>query len=422
MIKILKWILKKLAQAVIRRYQPGIVAITGSVGKTSAKEAIKAVLGKERHIWATSGNFNNEIGVPLTILGDWPKIEKPAFLFWLRVIIFAFNRIIFPNRATYPEILILEYAADRPGDLKYLLEIARPQIAVVTAVGEIPVHVEFYSGPEALAREKARIVEQLPTVGFAVLNADDALVSDMKNRTRAQIMTFGFDNSAQIKITGFENTSNGEPIGVIFKLEYNGSFVPIKINRAFGKSQAYAAAAAASVGLIFGMNLVKIAEALIENYQAPEGRMNLIPGIKETFIIDDSYNASPLSMKAALETLRDLRAKRKIAVLGDMLELGKYSLEAHEEIGKFAAKSVDLLFTVGPQAKFIAETAQKAGLDKENIFSFLITEEAKKEVELKIKKGDLILVKGSRAIGLDKIVNEIKALSSSGSGQGVLNA
>ena len=409
-LKILKWSLKKLAQAVIRRYQPGIVAITGSVGKTSTKEAIKAVLCKERRIRAASGNFNNEIGVPLTILGDWQKIEKPIFLFWLKVISSALVRVLFPRRSAYPEILVLEYAADRPGDIKELLEIARPQIAVVTAVGEIPVHVEFYSGPEALAREKAKIIEQLPTVGFAILNADDALVFDMKSRTRAQVMTFGFSELAQIKITGFENASNGEPTGVVFKLEYGGSFVPIKINNAFGKGQASAAAAAACVGLIFGVNLVKIAEALIENYQAPQRRMNLVPGVKETFIIDDSYNASPLSMKAALETLRALKSKRKIAVLGDMLELGKYSLEAHEEIGKFAAGIVDLLFTVGPRAKFIAAAANKAGLAKENILSFLIAEEVKKEVELKIKKGDLILVKGSRAIGLDKVVDEIKQM------------
>ncbi|MDP3052403.1 MAG: UDP-N-acetylmuramoyl-tripeptide--D-alanyl-D-alanine ligase [bacterium] len=407
-LKILRWALKGLAKNFVSRYQPGIVAVTGSVGKTSTKEAIKAVLSRERRVRATSGNFNNEIGVPLTILGDWQKIEKPAFWFWARVILSALIRILNPHKSAYPEILVLEYAADRPGDIKYLLEIVRSQIAVVTAIGNIPAHVEFYSGPEALAREKSKIVEQLPTVGFAILNADDALVLDMKNRTRSQIMTFGFNDFAQIKITGFENFSDNGPTGIAFKLEYGGNFVPVKINGAFGKGQAYAAAAAACVGLIFGMNLVKIAEALAENFKPPLRRMNLVKGVKGTFIIDDSYNASPLSMRLALETLKELKAKRKVAVLGDMLEIGKYSLEAHEEIGKFAAGFVDLLITIGPRAKFIAEAAAKAGLDKENISSFLIAEEAKKEVELKIKKGDLILVKGSRAIGLDKVVEEIK--------------
>ena len=412
-LKTLRWILKELARAFISRYQPGIVAVTGSVGKTSTKEAIRAVLSKERRIRATSGNFNNEIGVPLTILGDWQKIEKPAFFFWWKVIFVSLSKILIPkklNPSEYPEILILEYAADRPGDIKYLLEIARPQIAVVTAIGEIPVHVEFYSGSEALAREKAKIVEQSPTAGFVILNADDTLVLDMKNRTRSQVITFGFSDISQVRITGFENSSNGEPTGVIFKLEYGGSFVPIRLAGAFGKGQAYAAAAAACVGLAFGMNLVKIAEALIENFKPPLRRMNLVSGVKGTFILDDSYNASPLSMRAALETLKELKAKRKVAVLGDMLEIGKYSLEAHEAVGKFVAGFVDLLITVGPRAKFIAESANKAGLPKENILSYLIAEEAKKEVQLKIKKGDLILVKGSRAISLDEVVDEIRQM------------
>jgi UDP-N-acetylmuramoyl-tripeptide--D-alanyl-D-alanine ligase len=414
-LKILRWILKELAKAFISRYQPGIVAVTGSVGKTSTKEAIRAVLSKERRIRATSGNFNNEIGLPLTILGNWQKIEKPAFFFWWKVVFTSLFKILIPkklNPSEYPEILVLEYAADRPGDIRYLLEIARPQIAVVTAIGEIPVHVEFYSGPEALAREKAKIVEQLPTAGFVILNADDPLVMDMKNRTRSQMITFGFSDFSQVKITGFENSSNGEPTGVVFKLEYGGSFVPIKLAGAFGKGQAYAAAAASCVGLAFGMNLVKIAEALIENFKPPLRRMNLIPGVKGTFVIDDSYNASPLSMRAALETLKELKAKRRIAVLGDMLEIGKYSLEAHEAMGKFAAGFVDLLITVGPRAKFIAEAANRTGLPKENIFSYLIAEEAKKEIQLKIKKGDLILIKGSRAISLDEIVDEIKEIKS----------
>ena len=302
------------------------------------------------------------------------------------MVIISLFRVSIPrkfNFLKYPEILILEYAADRPGDIKYLLEIAKPQIAVVTAIGEIPVHVESYSGPEALAREKTKLIEQLPTLGFAILNVDDSFVADMKSRTRSQVMTFGFSDTAQMKITGFENLSNGEPAGIVFKLGYGGSFVPVKINGVFGKGHAYATVAAACVGLIFGMNLVKIAEALVANFKPPLGRMSLIPGVKGTFIIDDSYNASPLSMKAALETLRDLKAKRKIAVLGDMLEIGKYSLEAHEKVGKFVADFVDLLITVGPRAKFIAEAANKSGLAKENISSFLIAEEAKKKLNLK---------------------------------------
>lgn len=420
---ILRNILHWLAKQTIRRYQPGIVAITGSAGKTSTKEAIRAVLSRERVLRAAVGNLNTDLGMPLAVLGDWSEKElrlvsreQPAgkkrvrkLFFWLKVIVLSFRRLMFSLAATYPEILVLEYGADKPGDIRRFLEIGRPQIAVVTAVGRIPAHVEFYAGPEAVAREKARLAEQLPTVGFAVLNADDALVLEMKNRTRAQIMTFGFSDKAQLKIANFENfLRDGRPAGAMFKLEYGGSFVPIKIEGVLGKGVAYAAAAAACVGLIFGVNLVKIAEALSADFEPPRRRMRLLSGIKNTQLIDDSYNASLLSMRLALEELRSLKVKRKIAVLGDMLEIGGYSEEAHREIGILAAEAVNLLFTVGSGGKIIAEAGRKAGLDKEDIFSFADAEEAAPEILSKIQAGDLILVKASRAIGLDKIAEEIR--------------
>ena len=407
LLKILKWLLKTLAQLTIWRYKPGIIGITGSVGKTSAKEAIFAVLSQERRVRRSSGNFNNELGLPLTILGDWQEIK--GLFFWPKVILLSLLRVIF--KVSYPEILVLEYGADKPGDIRYLLKIAKPQIGVITAVGEIPVHVEFYSGPEAVAREKSKIIEILPANGFAVLNSDDITVMEMKNRTRAHLMTFGFNEEAQVKISNFENQMEGEvPEGISFKLEYGGSFVPVKIKNNFGRAPAYAAAAAAAVGLIFGLNLVKISEGLVR-YQAPPHRLTLVKGVKNTWIIDDCYNASPLSMEAALEVLRDLKAKRKIAVLGDMLEIGRYTPEAHEVVGKSTAKIVDLLFTVGPRARFIAEAAEKAGLDKNKIFSFDTVLGVGKVLEHHLHLGDLVLIKASRAINLDKVVEEIKEMA-----------
>jgi UDP-N-acetylmuramoyl-tripeptide--D-alanyl-D-alanine ligase len=402
--KYLQRIVRQLAIWTLRKYQPGIIAVTGSVGKTSTKEAIYTVLRNHRFVRASKGNFNNEIGMPLTILGDWDEIRGRWF--WAKVIGSALVRLVF--RLRYPELLILEYAADKPGDIKYLTDIARPQIGVVTAIGDIPVHVEFYSGPEAVAREKAKVVEALPATGFAVLNYDDLAVLDMKERTRAHIMTYGFGEGAQVQITNFEvRTDNNRPGGIAFKLNYAGSFVPVRLEGSFGKAQAYAAAAAAAMGIVFGLNLVKIAEALLE-YQAPGGRGRLVEGVKHTYIIDDAYNASPLSMEAAIETVGNLRAVRKVAVLGDMLEIGKYAVEAHEEIGKLAGKNFDLLITVGARAKFIAEGAYESGMAKKNIYSFDTSEEAAPEVQKLIKKGDLILIKASHSIGLEKIVEEIR--------------
>lgn len=421
-VKILRKILRRLARWTIWRYRPAVIGVTGSAGKTSTKLAIKAVLERDRRVRAASGNLNSDLGMPLTILGDWSE-EDLALVsratprgtktltkmgFWIKVIVSSAWRIAFASARDYPEILILEYGADRPGDIKYLLSIARPNISVITAIGDIPVHVEFYAGPEEVAREKGRLIEYLPSGGFAILNADDDIVMNLQSRTRARVMTFGFDKNAEVRISRFENkVHNGLAVGISFKLEHGSAIVPVRIDNVFGRAHAYAAGAAAAIGLVFGMNLVTISEALAA-YAPPAARMQLVPGIKYTQVIDDSYNASLIAMRSALETLAALPAKRKVAVLGDMLEIGKYTPEAHEAVGRLAAQDADVLFTVGPRAKFIAEAARAAGMKRAMIFSFDTAEEAHKPVQDFIKKGDLILVKGSHSMHMDTIVEEIK--------------
>ncbi len=417
----LRWILRKLAQGTMWRYRPGVVGVTGSVGKTSTKLAIATVLSTVRRVRVTPGNLNNEIGLPLTILGDWPKGElalvsrdTPAgtarlrkVWFWLKVICTSAWRIVSKD-ATYPEILILEYGADHPGDIKALLKIARPNVSVITAVGEYPVHVEFYDGPDDVAREKGRLIECLPVAGFAIMNYDDETVMRLAPRTRGRVISYGFERGAELQISRFENRTEGqELLGVSFRLAYGGGSVPVSIDHVFGRSQAYAAAAATAAGLIFGLNLVKIAEAL-RSYRPAPSRMQIVPGIKATTLIDDSYNASPSSMHAALDTLRDLPARRRIAVLGDMLEIGRYTPEAHERVGRLAAQSADILFTVGPRAKFIAEGARAMRMKPANIFSFDTADDAGRPLQDIMKPGDLVLIKGSHAMQLDKVVEEVR--------------
>lgn len=419
---ILRKTLRRLARWTIWRYRPAVIGVTGSAGKTSTKLAIKAVLERDRRVRAAFGNLNSDLGLPLAILGDWSErdlalvsratprgtkiLQKIGF--WLRVIVGSAWRIVFSCAADYPEILILEYGADRPGDIKYLLSIARPNVSVITAIGDIPVHVEYYAGPDEVAREKGRLIEYLPSGGFAILNIDDDTVMNLQSRTRARVMTFGFDKDAEVRISRFENRiHDGAPVGISFKLEHGSAIVPVRIDNAFGRAHAYAAGAAAAIGLVFGMNLVTISDALAR-YSPPESRMQLVPGIKYTSILDDSYNASLIAMRSALETLAALPAKRKVAVLGDMLEIGKYTPEAHEAVGRIVAKDADVLFTVGPRAKFIAEAAREAGMKRAMIFSFDTADEARKPVQDFIKKGDLILVKGSHSMQMDKIVNEIR--------------
>ena len=436
MTGILKKILRKCARAIVWNYRPEIVAVTGSVGKTSAKDAIFAVLSNkgesslsEKERWSvrkSKGNFNNEIGTPLNIIGEWSdedlkliSRDTPAktkrvqkALFWVRVLSTAIAHVVVPRKKRYPQVLILEYGADRPGDIKYLLGLARPKIGVVTAIGEMPSHLEYYEDVEAVAREKGRLIESIPAGGWAIVNHDDELVLAMKEKTRARVKTFGFDEAADVRISQFENRSvDGRPEGIAFKIEHEGSFVPVTVKNVFGRAQAYSIAAAFAVGIAFGLNLVEIAE-LIERYYVPaKRRMNLVEGIKGCWIIDDSYNAAPLSVKEALTTVKDLQAERKIAVLGDMLELGKLSIEAHESIGKMILGTVDELFTAGPRGKFIAEAAMKNGMARGRIHIFDTVDELLPEIQKVVQKGDLVLVKASRGMALDRVVEEIREMA-----------
>lgn len=407
--KIIIWKLGIIAKIYLRRYKPQIIAVTGNVGKTSTKEAIATVLARSKRIRSGNGNLNNEFGVPLTIIGDWADNYYEAentLWFFVRTLVVSFFGLFFNK--SYPEILVLEYGADKPGDIKCLVNKFKPHIGVVTAVGEVPVHVEYFSGPEGVAREKSKLVEALLVSDFAVLNFDDLAVLKMKDRTKAKIYTCGYGDGAMVRISNLESwLENGIPEGVNFKINYNDSFVPFKLSGSLGKSQGYAAAAAVAVGLILGMNLVDISEALSE-YHGPKGRLRILKGIKNSVVVDDTYNASPTSMHLALETLRDLTGLRRVAILGDMLELGKYTIQAHQEIGNLAGSFVDLLICVGSRAKFIADSAFNQ-MPAGNIFKFDTSDEAKLKVKELIKEGDLILVKGSQGIRMEKIVEEIMA-------------
>lgn len=396
-----------LARFTLKRFRPRIIGITGNVGKTSTKLAVYTVLREsKKRVRMAGGNLNNEYGLPLAVLTDY---ERPGgIFFWLWVIALSSFRLISPwAKRKYPKILILEYAADKPGDIRYLTKIVKPTIAVVTAVGQIPVHVEFFSDREAVIKEKTRLIKGLGPEGIAILNHDDPAVLAMRNQTKAQVMSYGFHKSADLRITNFEDRSEfGWPLGISFKLETDTSSVPVKIDNVFGVSQAYAATAAAAVGLCEGLNLVQIAEAL-SLYEGEKGRTKLIAGIKESWIIDDTYNSSPASLKAALAIFNDLRAPRKVAILGDMLELGSYAKHAHEEMGKLARQAVDELITVGPLAKLISEKAE--GLKKENIHSFRNTAELIPKVKDLIEEKDLILVKGSQSMRMEKLVAVLMA-------------
>ena len=399
--KIIIAILKLEAKLILARFRPKIIAVTGTVGKTSVKEAVALVLGSEFNVRKSEKSYNSEIGVPLTIIGaqtGWGSFKQ-----WLAVIFKGLK--VFLLAGDYPKFLVLEMGVDRPKDMEKMVSWVKPYVAVITAVGTIPVHVQYFSGPEELISEKRKLVECLNDNNWAVLNIDDKAVSSFRKNTKAQTITYGFSESADLVASNYK--MDGE--GIVFKVSYKGNIVPVKLAQFFGRHNVYTALSAIGAGLACGINLVKSVEA-VSKMKPPLGRMNLLEGVNGSLIFDDSYNSSPIAAEAAIEVLSEYPAKRRIAVLGDMKELGEFSHSEHERIGELLrAKDVWLLFTVGQEAKFIAEGARRSGFDAFKIFEFSDSAEVGEAVKKIIQEGDLILVKGSQSTRMEKVVEKIMA-------------
>lgn len=398
----------------MRHYTPKIIAVTGSVGKTSTKDAIFTIISTKFHARKSEKSFNSEIGVPLTILGLENAWSNPFK--WLWNIKLGFWRIFFAKN--YPRLLVLEVGADKPDDIKNIISWVKPDIAVVTALADMPVHVANFGSPEKIYEEKAKLVEALGPHGIAVLNADDERVLKLKKKTVSKTALFGMSGQSNTiadilgSYPSYAYDDDNRPTGIIFRIDFGGASVPIQINGGLGKGIIYSVLAATAVAKALGMNALEIAEQA-KKVKLPPGRMKILAGLKNTTIIDDSYNSSPVAAELALKTLKDLEVKsgeRKIAALGDMRELGDFSENEHKKIGKLASQVVDILMTVGPQSRFIAEGALNNGLGEDKIFQFENSRAAGQFAQNIIQKGDIILVKGSQnEIRMEWFVEEIMA-------------
>ncbi|MBP9756994.1 MAG: UDP-N-acetylmuramoyl-tripeptide--D-alanyl-D-alanine ligase [Candidatus Pacebacteria bacterium] len=400
------YILTLEARAVLLRHKPSIVAVTGSVGKTTTKDAIYAALSGELHVRKSAKSFNSEFGVPLTILGletGWNDPWK-----WLSNMVQGFF-VIFAR--TYPKWLVLEVGADRPGDIRRIAVWLRPDISVITGVPDIPVHVEYFNSPGEVLKEKRELADHLKPGGTLILNGDEARMRMLQNSFRGTSLTYGFDQQNSYAAFGEEILyENDMPNGMQFKIMRKGETVPMIVHHALGRPRVYAATAALAVAEVIGID-TDVAAAAISKWDPPPGRVRVLPGIKGTVIIDDTYNSSPTAVLAALDTLKMVKGKRKIAVLGDMLELGRYSSEAHKHVGERVAETADMLRTVGFRSRLVAESALDAGMKDAKIMQYEMdeAERAGKELERDLKPGDVVLVKGSQSMRMERTVLEIMA-------------
>jgi UDP-N-acetylmuramoyl-tripeptide--D-alanyl-D-alanine ligase len=364
--------LQKVASFWRRKLNLRVIGITGSVGKTTTKELTAEVLSQRYVTFKSTANYNNEIGLPLNALSITESHERA----------------------------VLEMGFYVSGEIALLADIALPVIGVITNIGTV--HAERAGSQQAIYSGKAELVRALPKDGVAILNLDDPLVKRMAQETQARVFWYGLDSQADLWADEVEGMGLD---GVRFRLHYSGETLHVRIPL-IGRHSVHTALRAAAVGLVEGLSWGEILAGLrIGN---PQLRLVAVQGKNGSLLLDDTYNASPESTVAALNLLEELDG-RKVAVLGDMLELGPYEEQGHRLVGNLAAKVADALITVGPRARIIAETAEAAGLDAKAITQFEDSQQALGFLKDSLAKGDVVLVKGSRAVHMDKIVPELEA-------------
>ncbi|ESP62965.1 UDP-N-acetylmuramoylalanyl-D-glutamyl-2,6-diaminopimelate--D-alanyl-D-alanine ligase [Smithella sp. ME-1] len=359
--------LQKIAAFWRRRLNIRVIGITGSVGKSTTKELIAEVLSQKYRTLKNFGNLNNEIGLPLTIIRMTESHQRA----------------------------VLEMGFYVPGEIKLLCEIADPITGVITNIGAV--HAERAGSLEAIARGKAELIEYLPSTGTAILNYDDPMVRPMAEKTQANVLFYGLNPQAHLWADQIEGLGLQ---GIRFCLHYKNERLFLRVPL-IGQHSVHTALRAAAVGLVEGLTWQEIVNGLQQGHT--QLRLAAVTTPSGALILDDTYNASPDSVMAALNLLDELQGE-KCAVLGDMLELGLYEEQGHEMVGVRAAQVVKRLITVGERAKIIAQTAKRSGLPGKAITSVDSVDEAIQVLQGTFKKNDVVLVKGSHGLHMEQIV------------------
>lgn len=368
--------LQQIARYWRRKLDLRVVGITGSVGKSTTKEMVAEVLSTRYRTLKSPGNLNNEIGLPLTIL----------------------------RLSSGHQRAVLEMGFYVPGEIAFLCDIALPQVGVVTNIGTV--HAERAGSQEAIARGKSELVQALPPApeGVAILNFDDPWVRRMEEKTKARIFFYGLSREANLWA---DNVVGLGLEGIRFRLHYQGETLHVRIPL-IGRHSVHTALRAAAVGLAEGMNWQEILEGLHQGHT--QLRLAAVRTQTGALLLDDTYNASPESMLAALNLLDELGG-RKVAVLGDMLELGPYERTGHEMVGLRAAQVANILLTLGERAHLIADAARRAGMRKTSILEFREFEPLMEWLKSNLTKEDAVLIKGSHGLRMDRIASMLEARS-----------
>jgi UDP-N-acetylmuramoyl-tripeptide--D-alanyl-D-alanine ligase len=365
--------LQNLAQKVLSNHKARIVGITGSIGKTTTKEFAASLLSKSFNVLKSEGNYNNHIGLPLSIL----KLEYTH------------------------TIAVLEMGMSAPGEISRLTQIAPPDIAVITNIH--PVHLEFFKDIEQIAKAKKEILDGLKPGGTAILNGDDPLVKKISADWKGPRLHFGLSKSCEIRATNIRRRGIQ---GLSLDLFYEDKKERIHFPH-FYTSFLYNFLAAVGVAQAFSTPSKHLLQQ-IKTLRSFAMRGKLYRLKSNITLIDDSYNSNPAALEYALKDLSELPAKRKVAVLGDMLELGKQEVKYHVRAGEqVKAHNCDVLVTVGPLSRHMAEGALKSGMKKDSVFSFSDSEETADHIESLLRAGDLVLIKGSRGMKTDKVVKRL---------------
>ncbi len=406
--KILQKKLAFVAREIIAARKPEIIGISGSVGKTSTKEAIACVLRRSFPLRETYKNYNNEIGLPLTIIGA--QSPGRSIFGWFKLLKEG-QRIARDVQVPYPQMLVLEMGIDHPGDMDVLTSIAKPHRAVLTRLGTA--HAEFFSSLQELYKEKLKLAEALSEEGIAIYNYDDEILHTAMQDLSRRSISYGFSPLANVRADNVHITTSpgvDKEIGSSFKLLYEGSSVPVFLPGVISRPGILSALAAAAVGFSYGLNAIEISTSL-RDYVSPPGRMKLLAGKFDQLIIDDTYNSSPEAATESLETVALIPRNEyghSWIVLGDMRELGAESVAAHSVLGREVADhGFDHLISVGEEAAHISLAAIKNGMPEKMVRHFENSEAALDYLDAEVAARDLVLVKGSQAVRMEKIVKRL---------------